>query len=80
MSGFTGVSHQFNHYMKERGHTGKVKVDHKLGKLEMEVIMSGGTKNERVSNTKTLSGGERSYSTLAFSLALGSEVLKNSEP
>jgi len=68
-----GVSHQFNHYMKERGHTGKVKVDHKLGKLEMEVIMSGGTKNERVSNTKTLSGGERSYSTLAFSLALGSE-------
>jgi hypothetical protein len=41
-----------------------------------QVVMAGtasgaGGKDVSVKNTKTLSGGERSYSTLAFTLALG---------
>jgi chromosome segregation ATPase len=71
------VSHQFNAYMGKRGHSGRIKVDHNHGTLQMEVVMAGtaagGSKkgDVTVKNTKTLSGGERSYSTLAFTLALG---------
>jgi len=68
------VAHEFNDYMKQRGHNGRVKTNHKTETLEMEVVMAGQTKDAgKVSNTKTLSGGERSYSTLAFTLALGKE-------
>jgi len=71
------VSHSFNNYMGKRGHSGRIKVDHNNGTLQMEVVMAGATTggskkgDVTVKNTKTLSGGERSYSTLAFTLALG---------
>mmetsp|Transcript_10985 Transcript_10985/g.20939 ORF Transcript_10985/g.20939 Transcript_10985/m.20939 type:complete len:1058 (+) Transcript_10985:150-3323(+) len=71
------VSNRFNHYMSKRGHLGRVKILHNESRLVIEVVLAGSTgegKDRRVHNTKTLSGGERSYCTLAFTLALGASV------
>jgi len=71
------VSYRFQTYMAKRGHTGRIRVSHEKETLEMEVIMNCNTtkegKENKVSNTKTLSGGERSYSTLSFTLALNAQ-------
>ncbi|KAK3248226.1 Structural maintenance of chromosomes protein 6A [Cymbomonas tetramitiformis] len=72
------VSHQFNSYMQKRGNFGQISVNHKNQTLEMVVKMGQHANKDgsiqAVQNTKTLSGGERSYATLSFVLSLGSET------
>jgi chromosome segregation ATPase len=66
------VSHRFNYYMAKKGHAGKVLVDYKNATLELDVKMHG--QGQTVKDTRSMSGGERSYSTLALTLSLGESI------
>lgn len=66
------VSHRFNYYMAKKGHAGKVLVDYKTATLELDVKMHG--QGQTVKDTRSMSGGERSYSTLALTLSLGESI------
>ncbi len=66
------TSHLFNELLSKRGHRGGVKFDHRGMSLDLDVTMNaalGHTKS--VQDTGQLSGGERSFTTIAFVLALG---------
>lgn len=68
------VKHKFHQLMLLRNYTADVEIDHKECKLELKVIPRDSQIADAVSNTKSLSGGERSYSTVAFLIALWSCV------
>ncbi|KAM7347033.1 structural maintenance of chromosomes 6 [Cochliomyia hominivorax] len=63
----------FNMILKLRGFDGTIDIDHKERKLKISVIPRDHNRNA-VSSTKALSGGERSYSTVAFLISLWSCV------
>ena len=66
----------FGTYMGKRGHAGQLKFDHKEEKLKIVVRMNSGgvgKAGSKVNDMKSLSGGERSLSTLSFVLALGTQ-------
>ena len=69
------VSQRFNGYMGRKSHSGKLRVDYEKQELHVEISMAhhgGGTKKATAtSDTRALSGGERSFATMAFTLALG---------
>lgn len=65
------VSHRFNWHMTRKGHAGQVIIDYENSKLTLHV--KDGAKSKTITDTRSMSGGERSYSTLAFNLALGDE-------
>lgn len=60
--------------MALRNYAAEVEIDHKEKTLELKVIPRDAGVTDAVSNTKSLSGGERSYSTVAFLIALWSCV------
>jgi chromosome segregation ATPase len=60
----------FGWYLKKRGHSGRLLFDHDNGTLDMECTMSGQEVSEGKNDPGSLSGGERSFTTLAFVLAL----------
>jgi structural maintenance of chromosomes protein 6 len=65
------VSADFNYHMsKRRGCSGLLEVDFEGGQLAMTVDLN----NKAVKNTASLSGGERSYATLALTLAMGEQT------
>ena len=66
------VSHRFNYHMAKKGHAGQVKVDFRRAELNLDVKMNGA--GQTVKDTRSMSGGERSYATLALTLALGENV------
>jgi len=69
------VSSKFRHYMRKKGHFGKIVVRRKEKKLEIGVRIGSDKKKESViKDLKQLSGGERSFATVAFALALGGET------
>ncbi|PSC67130.1 structural maintenance of chromosomes 6B, partial [Micractinium conductrix] len=80
------VNTKFRHYMWKKGHSGTIKLDRKARSLQLQVRMNakqiGGARGERggagaageVRDLKQLSGGERSYTTVAFTLALGGQT------
>lgn len=61
---------QFNRHLRKKGFAGSVKVDTVAQTLSLEVQMPQDASNSAVQDTRALSGGERSYSTLSFALAL----------
>ncbi|KAJ7525604.1 hypothetical protein O6H91_17G058500 [Diphasiastrum complanatum] len=61
---------QFNGHLRKKGFSGLVKVDYNLETLSLQLQMPQDTSNTAVRDTRALSGGERSFSTLAFALAL----------
>lgn len=61
---------QFNGHLHKKGFSGSVKVDYEKETLSLEVQMPQDASGSAVRDTRALSGGERSYSTLAFALAL----------
>ena len=59
--------------LRNRGWTGHIEVDHDTGKLTIRVKMDGAKTAHQ--DLKTLSGGERSFITICFLLALGRQLL-----
>ncbi|KAJ6634725.1 Structural maintenance of chromosomes protein 6 [Pseudolycoriella hygida] len=68
------VQHEFNKIMKLRGFDGTISIDHKNETLELSVVPRDKHIENSVSSANCLSGGERSFSTVAFLLALWSVV------
>ncbi len=60
----------FAYLLSERQFRGKLLLDHKSKKLEIQVEPDGTRKNESGRNTKTLSGGEKSFSSICLLLAI----------
>ena len=67
----------FTKYIEKAGHDGKLDFDLKEGRLVLDVTPSSHAvpnANVRNTDTKALSGGERSYSTMSFVLSLSDAV------
>jgi chromosome segregation ATPase len=64
----------FNKNLAKKGHHGDISFDHKNNTLDLKVMLGqdGAAEGGRaVTNTRTLSGGEKSFTTLCLLLALG---------
>ncbi|XP_010483816.1 PREDICTED: structural maintenance of chromosomes protein 6B [Camelina sativa] len=61
---------QFNAHLGKKGISGQIKVSYEDKTLSIEVKMPQDATSNAVRDTKGLSGGERSFSTLCFALAL----------
>lgn len=61
---------QFSYMLAERQFRGTLIVSHVTKTLEINVEPDITKKNEKGRNTKTLSGGEKSFSTICLLLAL----------
>jgi len=70
----------FNYYLQHRGHRGAIVIDWETRTLNFDVMLKGteGAKPDdeppakrAKKDMKTLSGGERAFTTVAFLLALG---------
>ncbi|KAM7252281.1 hypothetical protein ACFE04_024164 [Oxalis oulophora] len=61
---------KFNGHLGKKGIFGRVKVDYEKKSLSVEVKMPQDASKGNVRDTRGLSGGERSFSTLCFALAL----------
>ncbi|XP_073111827.1 structural maintenance of chromosomes protein 6B [Elaeis guineensis] len=61
---------QFNGHLRKKGISGHIKVDYEQKVLSVEVKMPQDASGNSVRDTRGLSGGERSFSTLCFALAL----------
>ncbi|KAL9641478.1 hypothetical protein ABK040_013403 [Willaertia magna] len=64
------LSEIFGNYMSQRGHTGKIKLNEDSGTLVFDIHMSTHGEKVKVSDAKSLSGGEKSFTTVSFLLAL----------
>ena len=60
----------FNYLLSERAFRGKLTIDHKAKKLDVHVEPDETTKSSKGRQTKTLSGGEKSFSSICLLLAL----------
>lgn len=60
----------FVYLLSERGFRGKLMIDHKSQLLDLNVEPDETTKSNRGRQTKTLSGGEKSFSSICLLLAL----------
>ncbi|KMZ62352.1 structural maintenance of chromosomes protein 6A [Zostera marina] len=61
---------QFNGHLSKKGISGQINVNYDEKTLSVEVKMPQDTSHKTVRDTRGLSGGERSFSTLCFALAL----------
>lgn len=66
--------HKFHVLMALRNYSAEVEIDHQEKTLNLKVIPRDAAVTDAVSNTKSLSGGERSYSTVSFLISLWSCV------
>ncbi|CAN6195274.1 unnamed protein product [Urochloa humidicola] len=60
----------FNEHLGKKGFSGYINVDYKDQVLSVELTMPQDASRDTVRDTRGLSGGERSFSTLCFTLAL----------
>jgi chromosome segregation ATPase len=60
----------FNEHLGKKGISGFINVDYKNKVLSVELTMPQDASRDTVRDTRGLSGGERSFSTLCFTLAL----------
>ncbi|KAM0195608.1 hypothetical protein ACHAPI_006468 [Fusarium lateritium] len=69
---------QFNYLLSERGFRGKIDLDHKHRKVLLQIEPDETRKSSAGRNTKTLSGGEKSFSSICMLLsvweAIGSPI------
>lgn len=63
------VQSSFTNVLLLRNYRGRIVIDHHLKELHLEVTPANDAKRP-TNDAKALSGGERSYSTVAFILAL----------
>ncbi|XP_065906821.1 structural maintenance of chromosomes protein 6-like isoform X2 [Dysidea avara] len=66
----TRITGAFHTLMSQRGVKGSMKIDHKKGDLILMVKFHEEQSALATKNTKSLSGGERSFSTVAFIMSL----------
>ncbi|PSN30065.1 hypothetical protein C0J52_23172 [Blattella germanica] len=66
------IQHMFKFVLHQRNYTGNLHIDYNANTLDVEVCPN--TRNKTISDTKNLSGGERSYATVAFVMALWDAV------
>lgn len=69
------VSSAFNGYLSQRGHSGSIKFDKNRSTLTLNVHLDGrhqgkSTATNEARDVRSLSGGEKSFSTVSFLLAL----------
>ncbi len=65
------ASHFFAFFLRQRDYDGKLKFNHTKEQLIIEVKVDSHTQNSQATaNAKQLSGGERSYTTVCFIMAL----------
>lgn len=73
------AGHYFSEFMRTRGHKGKLQFDTKARSLQFRVCMASHKKADgglyKTTDLRSLSGGERSYTTLCFMLALGESMV-----
>ncbi|CAM9425747.1 unnamed protein product, partial [Phaeothamnion confervicola] len=62
----------FDQYLNKKGSAGEVKFDNEHRTLSLSVQKNNEDESTQTDNVKQLSGGERSYATLALLLSLGS--------
>jgi structural maintenance of chromosomes protein 6 len=65
------VKQMFHYHLSKKGHTGSIEFDHANGSLTLNVATSTDKNVGSTSDTKALSGGERSFATLAFVMSIG---------
>ncbi|KEY64368.1 hypothetical protein S7711_06397 [Stachybotrys chartarum IBT 7711] len=69
---------QFNYLLSERGFRGKIDLDHRARKVNIQIEPDETRKSSAGRNTKTLSGGEKSFSSICMLLsvweAIGSPI------
>lgn len=69
---------QFNYLLSERGFRGKIDLDHRSRKVNVQIEPDETRKSSSGRNTKTLSGGEKSFSSICMLLsvweAIGSPI------
>lgn len=68
------ISSQFHILLKKRGYNGKMVLDHHKKQLTMEVKVEQSGKSAMTKDMKALSGGERSFTTVCFILALWTTI------
>lgn len=68
------VKFAFQNILNMRGYKGELKIDDAKGTLTLIVIPRDGRCENAVSSTKSLSGGERSFTTVAFLISLWKSV------
>ena len=64
----------FDRILNKKGHSGGIKLDNKARELKIVVQKDNSDRASKVSDVRQLSGGERSYSTLALLVGLGDVV------
>lgn len=72
MSRFILQLSRLQNLLKLRNYSGELKIDHSSQTLELSVVPRDKDVENAVSNAKSLSGGERSYTTIALLLSLWS--------
>ncbi|KAL6816030.1 hypothetical protein GGI42DRAFT_312867 [Trichoderma sp. SZMC 28013] len=69
---------QFSYLLSERGFRGKIDIDHRARKVNLQIEPDKTRKSSSGRNTKTLSGGEKSFSSICMLLsvweAIGSPI------
>ena len=64
----------FDEVLNRKGSSGQIKFDHVKKTLNLVVQKDNADVNSQTNDVKSLSGGERSYTTLALLLALGESL------
>lgn len=68
------TDHKFNEILNDKGSSGEIEFDHKNTNLNLCVQKDSADANSQQKDVKALSGGERSYTTIALLLALGESL------
>lgn len=67
---FAVNSRAYQNVLSKRRFTGSIEVNHKEQTMEISVVPRDNHIEDAVTNTRALSGGERSYTTVAFLISL----------
>eukprot|EP00980_Cylindrotheca_fusiformis_P021406 scaffold8259_cov143-Cylindrotheca_fusiformis.AAC.24 len=68
------ANHKFNAILNDKGSSGEIEFDHKSNRLDLCVQKDFADANSQQKDVKALSGGERSYTTIALLLAVGESL------